>query len=434
VILNTLTSQESPRRGIVALISDDGVRRLFQQLVEKGAYSFSASIDERGISYPELSRLLPALTKDDIEAFVGRLREAGVFEAKLLDKLSVCPVCSGTKSFPRFDCPRCYSFDVGRALIIEHIRCGYVGSEDNFRRKGEIVCPKCSSELKDVDFRKIGTAYQCNSCGSRFQAPKVSNRCASCGNVFTYKDAKYVSVYSYTLSEAAKEALARDPIQRATFVNYLKSRGFSTTPDQKITGKSKEAHSFDLVARRGDELVVADFDFEATEEKIIALFAKKYDVTPSLTVYLSIKPASEELEKVSGIYDIHIFSSKEDAAVLGRELDALLGMSRQVEPAISFMEIKPEMRSEPNAPMVEEEKRVEPVEPVSVMEPRTVEQFESRTTVEPAVSEPAPEVREKEITEEPRAVAVPPKAKIAEQPKPLWSIYFDEEEPEYIEI
>jgi hypothetical protein len=414
-----LTVQESPKAGIAALIPNDGVRRLFQQLVEKGAFSFKASIDEKGISFPELSRLFPALTRDDIEAFVERLREAGVLEAKLLDKLSVCPACGGTKSFPRFDCPRCYSFDIGRALIIEHIRCGYVGSEESFRSGGVIVCPKCKSDLKDVDFRKIGTSYECKSCGSRFTTPKVSNRCASCGTLFTFKDARYVSVYSYVLSQVAKDALVHDPKQLTPIMNYLKARDFSVSKDQKIVGNSRTTHSFDLVARRGKEFLVADFAFEATEDKIIALFAKKYDTKPTLTVFLSIVPATEDIRKISGIYEINMFSTREDAGLISQELDRfLVGAPKMIYPTHSFMEPL-EVKSEPSQPRV-------------VLKKEPLAQPEIGTVSKPAMVAPTQQ-KARDLPRDLAPVVEAQKTK-SEERRPAWAIYFDEEEPDYIEI
>ena len=130
-----LTSLEFTEAGVSNVLSNGEVQALFQQILDQGIYSFSASIDDKGIVYPDLARVFPTLTKEEVGSFVEKLRNGGIFETKLLDKVGACPECGSTKSYPKHNCPRCSSFDVGRVLIIEHTRCGYIGSEESFRRR-----------------------------------------------------------------------------------------------------------------------------------------------------------------------------------------------------------------------------------------------------------------------------------------------------------
>ena len=325
---HTLTSLEFTEAGVSSVLSNGEVQALFQQVLDQGIYSFSASIDDKGIAYPDLARLFPTLTKEEVESFVEKLRNAGIFETKLLDKVGACPDCGSTKSYPKHNCPRCSSFDVGRVLIIEHTRCGYIGSEESFRRGDDIVCPKCKGQLKDVDFKKIGESFECNTCSSRFEAPKVSNKCSSCGQVFTYKDAKYVSIYSYALSETAKRMLVKDFIQIASVANYLRSRGFDVSRNQDLVGRSGATHSFHIVARRDHLLIVADFAFEPKEDKIVALFARKYDISPTRALLITIAEPTEEQEKISAVYGVNIISLRRGRPSMARIIDGLIDDGR----------------------------------------------------------------------------------------------------------
>ena len=323
-----LTSLEFTEAGVSNVLSNGEVQALFQQILDQGIYSFSASIDDKGIVYPDLARVFPTLTKEEVGSFVEKLRNGGIFETKLLDKVGACPECGSTKSYPKHNCPRCSSFDVGRVLIIEHTRCGYIGSEESFRKREDIVCPKCKGQLKDVDFRKIGESFECNTCSSRFEAPKVSNKCSSCGQVFTYKEAKYVSIYSYALSETAKRMLVKDSVQLASAANYLRSRGFNVSRNQDLVGRSGATHSFHIVARKDHILIVADFAFEPKEDKIVALFARKYDIGPTRALLITIAEPTEEQKKISAVYGVNIISLRRGRPSVAKIIDGLIDDGR----------------------------------------------------------------------------------------------------------
>ena len=50
------------------------------------------------------------------------------------------------------------SFNVRKSALIEHLRCGYIDTEDRLHEEGKLVCPKCKRELvsQDTDHRKAG--------------------------------------------------------------------------------------------------------------------------------------------------------------------------------------------------------------------------------------------------------------------------------------
>ncbi len=306
----------------------DEVQAFFQQLVEKGAYSFTAHVDENGITYPEVAAVFPNLKEEEIESLLDKLRSNGLLDAKLLDKVSICPACGGTKSYPKYYCPRCSSLDVGRASIIEHFRCGYIGSEESFRQGNEIICPKCKSELRDVDFRRIGTAFECKSCHTRFESPRVSNKCSSCGNIYTFREGKYISVYSYKISESAKNLIAKESIPLAPIISYLRNHGFEVGLDKTLDGKSGASHDFRIVAHKAPVFILADFAFEAEENAIIRLFAKKYDLSPTLALLIALlitfTEPSDSQQKISSIYGVNILALKNGSLWIEEEMDRLI--------------------------------------------------------------------------------------------------------------
>lgn len=278
-------------------------------MVDLGVYLITPKLDAKGLTYPALASVFPDKSESEIDDFLDKLRSAGILKSKLLDKVIVCPTCGSPSVYSKYNCPRCSSFDIGKASIIEHVRCGYIGSKEKFQKGNLLICPKCKNTVGEVDYRKIGTSFECNSCGSRFEAPRMSHKCNSCDDVFTYKEARYEPIFEFELSEETKRSVAKGTLPLGSIVTTLKEGGFEVGLKSDLIGKSGATHNFDIVARKGAALVVANFTFEPKEEDIIGLFAKKYDVDPTFTLLIALTPPSKEEEAVSKAYAVTIVSS-----------------------------------------------------------------------------------------------------------------------------
>jgi hypothetical protein len=292
-----------------ALLINQEVQSVVQRMVDQGVYLITPKLDIKGLSYPALSNVFPEKSEAQIQEFLDKLKSAGILKSKLLDKVIVCPTCGSPSVYSKYNCPRCSSFDIGKASIIEHVRCGYIGSKEKFQKGNLLICPKCKNTVGEVDYRKIGTSFECNSCGSRFEAPRMSHKCNSCDDVFTYKEARYEPIFEFELSEETKRSVAKGTLPLASIVNTLKDAGFEVGLKSDLIGKSGATHNFDIVARKSSALVVANFTFEPKEEDIIGLFAKKYDVDPTFTLLIALTPPSKEEEAVSKAYGVMIVSS-----------------------------------------------------------------------------------------------------------------------------
>jgi Thaumarchaeal output domain 1 len=296
---------------------------LMQKMVEKGVYTIAPKVDTMSVKYPLLAAVFPEKTDAEIRYLLDQLVASKMLVPKLLDKIIVCPTCKSSSVYSKYNCPRCSSFDIGKASIIEHVRCGYTGSKERFVRDDSLVCPKCKGVVSEVDYRTIGTSFECNSCHSRFEAPRMSHKCYSCDDVFTYREARYDPILEYSLTEDTKRTLAKGSMPIASVSKVLQGAGFDVSIRADLTGKSGAVHTFDICARRGTELVVANFTFEPKEEDIIGLFAKKYDIDPTLTLLITLTPPSKEQEASSKTYGVKILSSG-SFELIGKEILQLL--------------------------------------------------------------------------------------------------------------
>ena len=288
------------------LLVDSEVQALMQRMLHRGSYSIQPKVDSKGVGYPELSSLFPKKSENEIRRFLDRLIDAKILTPKLLDKIISCPVCYSASIYSKYNCPRCNSFDIGKSMIVEHVRCGYMGSLEKFQKEDGPFCPKCRNLVSELDFRKIGISFECNSCGSRFEAPGVSHKCNSCDNVFTYKEAKYEPIHELELSSDTKRQLAQGKIPLETIASMLGQNGYQVGIRTDLVGKSGATHRFDIIAKKGSSLVVANFAFEPKEEDIISLFAKRYDIDPSFTLLITLSPPTKDQDAVATAYGVRI--------------------------------------------------------------------------------------------------------------------------------
>ena len=272
----------------------------------------------QGYGYPLLEKVLgsPAAVDD----FLKRLADAGILRKELYDRTIYCPKCSSARISIHYNCPYCKSFNVEKSSLIEHVQCGYIDTEGHFRVGEKIVCPKCHKELTkpDVDYEKAGVWCVCNSCSKSFDIPVPSHLCRDCQFTFTFEDAVYKDVCAYTLSpEAGKEAslgwIMVNPIRQ-----FLESKGYKVETPGFLKGKSGANHLFDVTAFRkeeGKEVIVIDVatatEGEVTEQPVIALFAKIYDVSPERACLIAVPKINENGKRMAKLYNISLVETKD---------------------------------------------------------------------------------------------------------------------------
>jgi transcription elongation factor Elf1 len=253
------------------------------------------------------------------EAFLNKLYEAGILERKLYDKVIYCPKCNSANISIRYSCPYCKSYDVQRSALIEHVKCGYMDVEKNFRKENILICPKCHDELKrlDVDHRKAGIWCTCKECGKSFDIPVAVNFCRDCRVTFTFEEARIENVYSYTLGEEAKEEVALGWVMIAPIKDFLVENDFEVESPAFVKGKSGATHTFDIAAytaSKKQDLMVIDVSTSAeavvSEQPVIALFAKIFDVSPERAYLIAIPRLSENGRKMAELYNIKVIEAK----------------------------------------------------------------------------------------------------------------------------
>ena len=256
----------------------------------------------------------------DSETLLRRLYEVGILERKLFDKVLVCPKCNSANVSVHYCCPYCKSFDIRKSALMEHVKCGYMDVEENFNKGGRLTCPKCHEDLKkvEVDYRRAGIWCTCKDCGKSFDIPVTSLFCRGCNLNFTFEDTIIKDAYSYTLREEARLEAPLGWVIVAPIKELLAESGLEVQGPAFVKGKSGANHMFDVVAKGKDasKLTVVDLatstEDVVSEQPVIALFAKIFDVSPDSAYLVAIPRMNENGKKMAELYKIQVVEGRNE--------------------------------------------------------------------------------------------------------------------------
>ena len=255
----------------------------------------------------------------DAEDFLNRLYEAGILEKRLYDKIICCPRCGSANISVHYCCPYCKSFNIQKSSLIEHVKCGYMDVEENFRKESKLICPKCHEELKklEVDYRRAGIWCTCKDCSKSFDIPDTAHFCRDCHVNSTFEDAVIKDVYAYNLKEEVKKEASVGWVVIAPIREFLQENGFEVESPAFLKGKSGANHMFDIVAYERDvtrKAMVIDVAISTEdavpEQPVIALFAKIFDVSPRSAYLIAIPKMNENGKKMAELYNIKVIEAE----------------------------------------------------------------------------------------------------------------------------
>jgi len=270
-----------------------------------------------GYRYPAVEAVLGE--KANGEKFLNRLYETGILERRLYDRIIYCPNCGSQSISTHYCCPYCKSFNIQKGSLIEHVKCGYMDVEENFRKGNKLICPKCHEELKkpDVDYRKAGIWCTCRDCGKSFDIPVPRHFCRDCQAKFTFEEIEVKDVYAYSLNEEVRSEIAAGWIFIAPIRELLLENGFEVEAPAFLKGRSGANHMFDIAAYKGEKKGLTVIDLATStedvvpEQPVIALFAKIYDVSPDSAYLIAIPKLSENGNKMAELYNIKVIETRD---------------------------------------------------------------------------------------------------------------------------
>ena len=308
----------------VKLYKDRNVQLLISKFVTGELSELNPVYDPKyGYRYPVVDAIVgdPSSTDELLQS----LFEADVLKRKLYDKIVYCPSCDAANVSMHYCCPHCKSFDIRKSALIEHIQCGYIDIEEKFLKDERLVCPRCRKELNKpgVDYHKAGVWCKCNECGKSFDIPVPAHFCRECRENFTFEEALYKDAYAYSLTPEVMKEATLGWILIAPIREFLEGRGFKVESPGFLKGKSGASHRFDVTASPPGvkrNITVIDLATSAdeivSEQPVIAMFAKTYDVAPDRACLVAIPRISENGKKLAVLYKIELVEAKDQKEVI----------------------------------------------------------------------------------------------------------------------
>jgi len=273
---------------------------------------------KRGYRYKTVETIVGE--PSEAEAFLDKLYEAGILTRELHDEVIFCPKCNSAGISIHYCCPYCKSFNIKKSSLIEHVKCGYMDVEENFHKGDRFICQKCHDELRkpDVDYRRAGVWCTCKDCSRSFDIPVVKLFCRDCREEFTFEDASVRDVYRYALKEEARREAAEGWVLIPPISEFLAENGFEVKSPAYLKGKSGANHMFDIVAtgrENAKSVTVIDLatstDNVVSEQPVIALFAKIFDVSPNAAYLIAIPKLNDNAKKMAELYNIQAVEGKD---------------------------------------------------------------------------------------------------------------------------
>lgn len=307
---------ESEKKPVTSINGDYNVQALISKFVDGQITILEPTYSSKtGYHYPIVEELLEDKIK--VEPFLAKLTELGILEKKIFDKTITCPQCHSHNINFRYCCPFCKSFHIQKSSLIEHIKCGYMDLETKFQKNGELVCPKCNQELKklDGDYRKAGVWCACKDCNKSFDIPVPEHFCKDCHEVSTFEEAIISDVYAYTLKANIKADSSLNWYLSTAVSKLLTKQGLRVETSATVKGKSGANHNFDIVAyeNEGSKKTVIDVataETTVSEQPIIALFAKVFDVSPEKAFLIAVPKLNDNAKKMAELYNIKAVEAK----------------------------------------------------------------------------------------------------------------------------
>jgi hypothetical protein len=309
---------KSTRREYTDLYKEHNTQVLLGKFLSGEVSELDPTYDPKvGYRYPLVEAIIGGPVES--EQFLERLYESNILERKLYDKIVYCPKCKSPNMSTHYCCPYCKSFDIQKSSLIEHVKCGYMDIEDNFQKESRLVCPKCHDALRriDVDYRQAGIWCTCKECNKSFDIPTTAHFCRDCHTNATFEEVIIKDVYSYTLKEEAKEEANVGWVMIAPIREFLEQNKFEVESPAFLKGKSGASHMFDIAGYKGEitrKVIVIDLSTSAeagvSEQPVIALFAKTFDVSPDAAFLIAIPKMSENAKKMAELYNIKIIEAR----------------------------------------------------------------------------------------------------------------------------
>jgi len=274
---------------------------------------------EEGVVYPGLREIMNA-SRDAIQEALDGLSKAGILRSEVVGNVAVCPRCGSHKLSLQLYCPFCGSAKISKGAVIEHLTCGHVDVEENFRRDDRLVCPKCGKALKaiGVDYRRPGVLHKCAGCGGFFPSVRIRYTCNN-GHGFEESELAISEMRAYRLNPAGRSLLEKMTLDVKAITKPLVDKGWYVEAPAILTGRSGVTHDVAFAAWANKRKIDGSPDMVSeiyVSEKIadsviiLAFWAKALDLGAKEKVLMVVPGLDEKARMLARSYNMRVVEAK----------------------------------------------------------------------------------------------------------------------------
>jgi hypothetical protein len=185
------------------------IRIILKAIDKEKIMEFTPSFSyQKGVSYPELERILPPPKTNN--GLLDELEKFGAMKKEFYDSFTACPKCDSNRISLKFRCSSCNSTDIDRQTKIEHVPCRNVDAYEKFVKGKNLICPRCGKELKtlNVDYKEIEPHFECHNCKSSAR-PKHEYKCENCKESYNENQLYLKKMFKFTITPAQRTLIEK---------------------------------------------------------------------------------------------------------------------------------------------------------------------------------------------------------------------------------
>lgn len=144
-----------------------------------------------------------ALPDGKVIELAEELARNGLLERSFFDRFHRCPACQSSRLNAREECIHCRSGQLEDSSLIHHFSCAHQAPEEAFKQGADLVCPKCSHELRHfgIEYDKPGNVITCGSCSKASSDVAIGFTCLDCMTHTDGDTIETVDRHHYRISE-----------------------------------------------------------------------------------------------------------------------------------------------------------------------------------------------------------------------------------------
>jgi hypothetical protein len=306
------------------LCSEPRIRRLLAAMTKPEGTLTPRRVLDGDYRYHEAEEILQASPEETL-ALLNKLSEARTLEKEILLTQPVCPACKSAQLKTSLRCPFCEGNELRKVVLLKHLSCGYMGSEEEFSIHGQLVCPMCRQPTGSGEHSRNEDGFECKSCLKVTEVPLTRQECGSCGRTHNNESVELSPVYAFKVNSHLREEILESCRIDFALSRHLTAKGFTVTSPAVVKGASI-TYSVDILAKGKSETVVAhvlDLGRPATVDDVVKVLVPTTDIRPDKSILATIPPLPEKVKRLAKLYGL-IFIEGNSMSDITSQMEQLL--------------------------------------------------------------------------------------------------------------